>query len=128
MYFDWSGNVMPCVFIPYSVGNINKDFFHKGKTLNDVLATPFFTKLREWQAAYSYKKPASETGNEITPCPIRDHHDEFHKIAESTHAIPVGKSTEKAFQDQKYVNGLTKIGKEAHEATIDIWKKEYQKI
>jgi len=127
MYFDWSGNVMPCVFIPYSVGNINRDFFAKGKTLNDVLATPFFTKLREWQAGYSYKKPASKTGNEITPCPIRDHHDEFHKIAETTHAIPVGKSTEKAFQDQEYVNELTKIGKEAHNATIDIWKKEYQK-
>jgi len=128
LYIDWHGNVMPCVFVPYSVGNIKTDFFDKGKDLNDILETPFFTKLREWQNGYSYRKQALETGNEIVPCPIRDHHDEFHKIAVDTNAIPVGKSTEKIFKDEDYIKGLTEIGKKAREATEDIWKKEYQKI
>ena len=128
MYFDWYGNVMPCVFIPYSVGNIKTDYFDKGKTLNDILETPFFKNLREWQIEYSYKKPASKAGNEIVPCPIRDHHNEFHKIAEKYGAIPVGKTTERAFNDKEYIKELTEIGKRAHEATEDIWKQKYQKI
>ncbi len=128
LYFDWYGNVMPCVFIPYSVGNVKTDYFDKGKTLNDILETPFFKNLREWQARYSYKKPASQAGNEIVPCPIRDHHNEFHKIAEENNAIPVGKTTERAFKDEEYIKELTKIGIKAHKATEDIWKQEYQKI
>ncbi len=128
LYIDWYGNVMPCVFVPYSVGNIKTDFFDKGKNLDDVLETPFFTKLREWQAGYSYKKPSKEAGNEIVPCPIRDHHNEFHKIARENNAIPVGQSTEKSFRDKQFVEDLTEIGIKVDKATEDIWKKEYQKI
>jgi hypothetical protein len=119
---------MPCVFVPYTVGHIQRDFFDKGKNLNDILKTPFFIKLREWQTGYSYKKQATEVGNEIVPCPIRDHHDEFHKIAEEAHAIPVGKSTERAFKDGKYIKELTETGIKAREATEDIWLHEYQKL
>jgi MoaA/NifB/PqqE/SkfB family radical SAM enzyme len=128
LYIDWSGNVMPCVFVPYTVGHIQRDFFDKGKNLNDILQTPFFTKLRNWQAGYSYQKQATEVGNEIVPCPIRDHHNEFHKIAEEAHAIPVGKSTERFFKDEEYIKELTKIGVKAMKATEDIWQHEYQKI
>jgi len=128
LYIDWYGNVMPCVFIPYSVGNIKTDFFDNGKNLDDILKTPFFTGLREWQACYSYKKPAHETGNEIVPCPIRDHHNEFIQIAKNTGASPVDKTAQKAFQDEKFIHDLTEIGKKAREATEDIWKKQYQKL
>jgi MoaA/NifB/PqqE/SkfB family radical SAM enzyme len=128
LYIDWFGNVQPCVFVPYSVGNIERDFFDKGKNLDDVLETPFFTKLRDWQKNYSYKKSAKEAGNEIVPCPIRDHHDQFNKIARETHAIPVGKSAEKAITDEQFIRDLTDIGKKVDELTADIWKQEYQKI
>jgi len=128
LYIDWYGNVMPCVFIPYSVGNIKTDFFDKGKTLDDVLKTPFFTKLRKWQENYSYKKPAESAGNEIVPCPIRDHHNEFIQIAREASAKPVDKTAERSFKDEKFINDLTEIGKKAREATEDIWKKEYQKL
>jgi len=128
LYIDWHGNVMPCVFVPYSVGNIKTDYFDKGKSLDDVLKTSFFTKMRDWQKEYSYKKSSSEAGNEIVPCPIRDHHNEFHKIAFETNAIPVGKTTEISFKDNKYIKDLTEIGIKARESTEDIWKKEYQKL
>jgi len=128
LYIDWHGNVMPCVFVPYSVGNIKTDFFDKGKTVDDILNTPLFKNLRKWQEGYSYKKSAAEAGNEIVPCPIRDHHNEFHKIAVESKAIPVGKTTERSFKDQKYIEELTEIGRKANEATNDIWKKEYQKL
>jgi MoaA/NifB/PqqE/SkfB family radical SAM enzyme len=128
LYIDWDGNVMPCVFIPYSVGNIKYDFFDKGKTLDDILQTPFFKNLRNWQERYSYKKPASEAGNEIVPCPIRDHHNEFNRIARESGAIPVGKTAERSFRDEKFIRELTEIGLKAREKTEDIWRKEYQKV
>lgn len=128
LYVDWHGNVTPCVFVPYSVGNIKIDFFDKGKDLDDVLKTPFFTKMREWQKGYSYECTAAEAGNEIVPCPIRDHHNEFHKIAEETSASPVGKTTETAFKDKKFIDDLTEIGKKVHEATKDLWVQNYQKM
>jgi MoaA/NifB/PqqE/SkfB family radical SAM enzyme len=127
LYIDWHGNVQPCVFIPYSVGNIKTDYFDKGKTLDDILATPFFTKLRDWQKNYSYQKSAGEAGNEIVPCPIRDHHKEFNKIALDAKAIPVGESAKRAMTDEKFIDALNKVGKMADEATSDIWKQEYQK-
>jgi hypothetical protein len=128
LYFDWSGNVMPCVFIPYTVGHIQRDFFDKGKNLDDILKTPFFNGLRKWQAGYSYKKPAAKAGNEIVPCIIRDHHDEFHQIAKDTNATPVGTTADRSFHDEEYIKDLTEIGKKAREFTEDIWRQEYQKI
>ena len=128
LYIDWFGNVQPCVFIPYSVGNIKTDYFDKGKTLDDILKTPFFTKLRDWQKGYSYEKSAAEAGNEIVPCPIRDHHKEFNKIAREAHVIPVGKSAERAIKDEQYIEELNEVGRKADEATADIWKEEYQKV
>ncbi|MCK5093990.1 MAG: radical SAM protein [Spirochaetes bacterium] len=128
LYMDWHGNMMPCVFIPYSVGNIKTDFFDKGKTLDDVLETPFFKNIRKWQDNYSYKKSSLDIGNEIVPCPIRDHHSEFNKIASESDALPVGETAKRSFKDEKFINDLTKIGKKAAEATEDLWRNEYQKI
>jgi MoaA/NifB/PqqE/SkfB family radical SAM enzyme len=128
LYIDWFGNVMPCVFIPYSVGNIKTDFFDKGKTLDDILKTPFFNKLRKWQENYSYKRSATEAGNEIVPCPIRDHHNEFNKIARESDVIPVGKTAERSIKDEQFIKELTDIGVKVREATDDIWRQEYQKI
>ncbi|HEB31737.1 MAG TPA: radical SAM protein [Spirochaetes bacterium] len=128
LYMDWHGNMMPCVFIPYTVGNVKTDFFDKGKDLNDVLETTFFTKLRKWQENYSYKKLSSEAGNEIVPCPIRDHHAEFNKIARDSDATPVGKTAERSFKDEEFIKDFDEIGKKVAEATKDLWETEYQKI
>jgi hypothetical protein len=128
LYIDWYGNVMPCVFIPYSVGNIKTDFFDKGRTVDDILKTDFFMKLRDWQKDYSYKRCAHECGNEIVPCPIRDHHNEFVDIALKTNAIPVGTTAARSIKDKQFIDELTTIGREVDELTRPIWKQEYQKI
>ena len=106
---------------------IKADFFDKGRTVDDILKTPFFTKLRDWQKGYSYEQSADSAGNEIVPCPIRDHHREFNKIARESNAIPVGKSAEKAIKDEQYIEELNEVGRKADEATADIWKQQYQK-
>lgn len=44
-YIDWDGNVMPCVFVPYSTHNV-KDVFEKGGDLNDILHKRVAEKLQ----------------------------------------------------------------------------------
>ena len=80
------------------------------------------------QDNYSYKKPTLDIGNEIVPCPIRDHHSEFNKIASESDALPVGETAKRSMKDEKFINDLTKIGKKAAEATEDLWRNEYHKI
>ncbi|UCB46956.1 MAG: radical SAM protein [Spirochaetota bacterium] len=128
LYIDWYGNVMPCVFVPYSVGNIKTDFFDKGKNVDDILKTPFFKGLRKWQLDQGYKDSPENVKNEIVPCPIRDHHDEFNKIVKENNAIPVGKTTEVAFEDERYIKDLTAIGKKTDKLTNGIWVQEYLKM
>ena len=47
MYIDWQGKVMPCVFAPYSAGDV-REIYARGGTLNDVWASPFFEAIRRW--------------------------------------------------------------------------------
>ena len=65
---------MPCVFVPYSTHNVN-DVFAKGGNLNDMLKGKFMNDIRVWQKDYSYEHAAvASIGNQIMPCPIRDHY------------------------------------------------------
>ncbi len=48
LYVDWDGNVMPCVFAPYSACNVG-DVYGSGGTLDDAWASPFLTEFRSWQ-------------------------------------------------------------------------------
>jgi MoaA/NifB/PqqE/SkfB family radical SAM enzyme len=45
IYVDWNGKIMPCVFAPYSVGNI-RESCAQGGTLNDIWEAPFFEVIR----------------------------------------------------------------------------------
>ena len=61
IYIDWSGNVMPCVFLPYSVGNIH-DVYGRDGNLNDIWEAPFLETIRKWQDSYGYarQEPAKD--------------------------------------------------------------------
>jgi MoaA/NifB/PqqE/SkfB family radical SAM enzyme len=53
-YIDWNGDVMPCVFTPYSTHNI-KEVYNRGGDLNTILNSPFFKAIRKWQRDYGYE-------------------------------------------------------------------------
>ncbi len=128
LYIDWNGSVMPCVFVPYSVGNIKTDFFDKGKDLDDVLRAPFLAKLRKWQDSYNYRKEGVDVNNEIVPCPIRDHHSDFNRIARESGVKGVDRTAQKALYDDTFVKELTDIGVRSRAATEDIWRRKFLKL
>ena len=45
IYADWNGKIIPCVFAPYSVGNIGESCA-QGGTLNDIWEAPCFEVIR----------------------------------------------------------------------------------
>ncbi len=123
-YIDWNGDVMPCVFTPYSTHNI-KEVYKNGGDLNTILNSSFFEAIRKWQRDYGYEKPACQVGNQIVPCPIRDHHFMFHNWVKNFRARPVNVEAEEALKDRSYFEGLANYGKKVAELTDEIWDKEY---
>ncbi|MEA1913624.1 MAG: radical SAM protein [candidate division WOR-3 bacterium] len=125
-YIDWNGNVMPCVFVPYTVDNVN-EVFKKGGDLNDIIHSDFFKSIREWQFDYAYKKPPEEHGNWIIPCFIRDHHRKFLEVAEKYNVKPADKDAALALKDPGYNEGLIKYDKEMKKLTEPAWNCHYLK-
>lgn len=123
-YINWNGDVTPCVFFPYSVHNI-VEVYQNGGNLNTVWESSFLTGVRDWQEDYGYNQSASEKGNWIAPCPIRDHYEFAHKAIEQFGAKPINEEAEKALNDQEYYQELIDYNRRLDELTRDIWKEEY---
>ncbi len=123
-YIEWNGNVTPCVFVPYTTHNIN-DIYKNGGTLDEVLHSDFFTKIRAWQADYGYEKPPEEHKNWIMPCLIRDHHRTFRKIVDAVGAKGIDVPSEEALKDEDYRKGLIAYDDEFRSLTEDFWQEHY---
>lgn len=123
-YIDWNANVMPCVFIPYSLHNIQK-VYENGGDLDTVINSELFKKIREWQAKYGYEQPFDKTGNWLRPCPIRDHYADLYEVLKSTSAHPINEEAQEALKDEGYRQGLIQYGKEIERLTHECWQKDY---
>ena len=121
LYIDWDGNVMPCVFVPYSVNNIN-DVYANGGTLDDAINSGFFKAIREWQDEYGYKKPPNEVGNWFRPCFIRDNHEIFLKVVKENNAKGIDENSRDALDDEEYHKKLIEYDEEMERLTGDLWK------
>jgi MoaA/NifB/PqqE/SkfB family radical SAM enzyme len=123
-YIDWNGDVMPCVFVPYTVHNVY-DVFKEGGDLNDIIHSEFFKSIREWQHDYGYDKTPVEHGNWIMPCFIRDHHKKFLEVAEKYNVKPADEDAALALQDTGYNQGLIKYDEKMHDLTDPVWEGHY---
>ncbi|TFG59971.1 MAG: radical SAM protein [Spirochaetales bacterium] len=125
IYIDWNGNVMPCVFNPYTTTNIKK-VFSEGGTINDAIDSPFFKKIRQWQNDYfDHGTDNSGRGNILTPCPMRDHHKMMRGIIDEVNAQPADENADEALEDREYYNGMVAYGEAIKEATREHWETEY---
>lgn len=124
VYIDWNGHVNPCVFFPYSTANI-KEVYEQGGTLTSVLNAPFLKSIREWQNDYSYARQGAQTGNQIVPCPIRDHHAVARGIITAEQAQPIDSEAGEALRDDDYYDGMVAYGKRVAELTDEIWERDY---
>ncbi len=125
LYIDWNGNVMPCVFFPYSPINI-LDVYKSGGTLNDVLEAPLFKHIREWQWKYEYgRDKPEEHGNVLMPCPIRDHHALARHLIDIDKPKPEDENAAAALKDPEYYRKMVEYDERLAELTDPIWVKEY---
>jgi MoaA/NifB/PqqE/SkfB family radical SAM enzyme len=123
----WNGDVIPCVFMPYSPVNVN-DAYARGLTLLDIWDHPFFQNLRKWQRSYGYDKDygvKTEIRNWIMPCPIRDHYADFHPWVEKFGLKPLDENAGEAVADPEYREGMIRYNKAVAELLDPIWNREY---
>jgi len=126
IYIDWNGKVMPCVFAPYSVANL-QDVYAQGGTLNDIWKAPFFAAIRQWQHDYGYsaKNEPQQDGNWLRPCPIRDHYGMYRELIDRYQPEPENEAAREALEDEEYYKGLVAYGMDIGEFSQDIWEQEY---
>lgn len=124
LYIEWNGNITPCVFVPYAAANIN-EVYNKGGSLNDVLLSPFFKRIRKWQDDYALARRPEEMGNLILPCPIRDHYKDMREFLDEFNPEPIDSEAATALRDNEYKEGLITYDKKLAELFDPIWGKEY---
>jgi MoaA/NifB/PqqE/SkfB family radical SAM enzyme len=125
LYIDWDGKVMPCVFMPYSAGNIINTY-KRGESLNDLWRSGFFSAIRDWQRDYS-----SNNENDIPlgirwamPCPFRDHHEQFIEWVSKFQPEPEDAEADKSISSEAYNNYLCEYGRRLNK----LMKSEMDKI
>lgn len=124
LYIDWNGDVTPCAFVPYSTDNIN-EVYARGGDLNDVLDSPFFDRIRDWQDDYGFQQPADSVENWLCPCVIRDHFDVLKDAVLESGARPINDEAGIALEDPDYGRRMKEYGKRIRELTEPMWAEEY---
>ena len=120
LYINWNGDVVPCVFNPYSDTNIN-NVFRQGGTLTDAVENSgLFKSIRSWQSDYGFHRGAY-ANNLMAPCPIRDHFKDYKKILMQTHASPIDESAKIALSDPEYYEKMVAYGDLVEKELKPIW-------
>jgi MoaA/NifB/PqqE/SkfB family radical SAM enzyme len=123
-YIDWNGNIAPCVFYPYYEWNVEQ-LYREGKDLNDVLFSSYFGSIRDWQNDYGFAKPPDRMKNYITPCMMRDHHGDAHRLIRACHAKPMDENAAEALEDAEYRERMISCGNTVHTLTKPYWESEF---
>jgi len=121
-YINWDGNIMPCVFVPHYIDNV-QSLYKSGKKLSDALFSPLFTEGRKWQS--NYLKGNNKPGNLLMPCFYRDHHKDFAEIAKSTGAKPENKAAGDALISDEYYDAMLKFDEQLEKMSSPVWDEMY---
>jgi MoaA/NifB/PqqE/SkfB family radical SAM enzyme len=124
-YIDWNGNVMPCVFVPYYVDNIN-ELYSNGGNLGDVMQSKFFRNGRKWQREYGFENENFQ-GNLLMPCSIRDHYENFKETILTPDAKGEDEMAESLLNDPEYEKMMKEFDEELTQLTEDIFRSKYLK-
>jgi MoaA/NifB/PqqE/SkfB family radical SAM enzyme len=123
IYIDWNGDIMPCVFVPYSADNILK-LFEEGKTMTDALMNTFMRKGRIWQNEYSINDKMHPQ-NLLMPCSIRDHYINFSKNILTAQASGENNEADEIMSDGEYLQKMDEYDRKLSSLTQPIWEKDY---
>jgi MoaA/NifB/PqqE/SkfB family radical SAM enzyme len=123
VYIDWNGNIMPCVFVPYTTDNILK-MYAEGKHLEDAYETTIMKNGRKWQNEYSLNDKM-HSKNLLMPCSIRDHYKNFQKSILTTETQGENEAAQGIMSEDEYLKHLDAYDTELDALTQPIWQKEY---
>jgi MoaA/NifB/PqqE/SkfB family radical SAM enzyme len=122
-YVNWEGHVMPCVFVPFYVDNVN-ELYDRGLTLADALHSDFFKRGRKWQVDHGFSNPYCKK-NGLMPCSIKDHFDNFRENILTENARAENPNAEQMRSDPAYAAILREYDRELERLTRDLFVKEY---
>jgi MoaA/NifB/PqqE/SkfB family radical SAM enzyme len=122
-YIEWNGNITPCTFNPYAVGNVNK-IYAAGGSIAEVMHRPFMRHIREWQREYGFGSK-DNIQNWIMPCPIRDHYKTLRKYIDQDKPVPLDEAAKMALSDNSYRESMIKYDQSLQKALNPIWEVEY---
>ena len=123
-YITWDGDVTPCVFVPFSTHNIIK-VYEEGGTLETVINSKLFRRIREWQNNYAYAQPADKTGNLLRQCPMRDHYDVIFRAVKEVGAHGIDEDANSIVGDEEYRRKMVEYGEAIDRITHEYWEREY---
>jgi MoaA/NifB/PqqE/SkfB family radical SAM enzyme len=123
LYINWNGDIMPCVFVPYTIDNVQR-LFDEGKHVGDALKSNMMQRGRAWQKN-TQLTDADHVENLLMPCSIRDHYANFRENILTSEASGEDKIAEAILSDETYYRELVAYDERLRELTEPIWKKEY---
>ncbi|MBM3700467.1 MAG: radical SAM protein [Actinobacteria bacterium] len=132
IHIDWNGNVMPCVFTPYSAGNI-ADVYRSGGNLDNIWNSPFLSSIRNWQKQQGHGRKNTGTknlesiakGNLLTPCPYRDHYEQFIQLVKQNNSKPQDDSAAMMLNDAQYYKKMASYDRELEKLFDPVWQQKY---
>ncbi|MCE5330737.1 MAG: radical SAM protein [Bacteroidales bacterium] len=122
-YIDWNGDIMPCVFVPYTVDNINR-IYAEGKTLWHALNSNLMKNGREWQNKTQLEN-RNNPNNLLMPCSIRDHYKNFKENILTSDTKGSDSIADEILHDAEYYENLVKYDEELSKITEPVWEEEY---
>jgi hypothetical protein len=107
-----NGNVEPCVFCHFTVGNVLT------RGLKDILSNDFFRALR-------YEQPYRENGNLYTPCAIIDNPELLRRLIREHGIGPSHTGAESLVEDPRIVQHLDRYAARMRELSDEDWLRDH---
>jgi MoaA/NifB/PqqE/SkfB family radical SAM enzyme len=107
-----NGNVEPCVFCHFTVGNV------LSRGLKDILSNDFFRALR-------YEQPYRENGNLYTPCAIIDNPELLRRLIREHGIEPSHDGAESLVEDPRIVRHLDRYAARMKELSDGDWVRDH---
>ena len=107
-----NGNVEPCVFCHFAVGNVRQ------KPLREILTCDLFKAIR-------YEQPYSDINNVYAPCMIIDNPQILRRVVREFRARPSHEGAETVVEDPAIVAHLDRYASRMHEITDPQWLREH---
>jgi len=123
VYIDWNGDVMPCVFVPYTMDNVNR-LYTENKPLRTALQSSLMVNGRNWQDKTQHDDP-KHAENLLMPCSIRDHYQNFRSniLTDESHGTDV--EADAILKDKEYYDHMVMYDKELEKLTKEVWQNEF---